>query len=71
MWAVIIIDTYYPSLYHFETEEEARKCFEKHKEDFNVHLAKVEETMIHEDELSSIKKNDILSYDVDWYALGR
>lgn len=73
LWIVVVGDTFYPSIFHFENEEEATEHFKRIKEekyyDF-IHIAKVKDTLIDSEEsgerrehLSSISLDE---WDIDW-----
>lgn len=81
MYIVVVVESYYPSVFHFTSKEEAVECYEKNKEEFGhvVHLAKVETSHFNEDNLpveygkedeqtvEYFNKN-VEKLDVEWYV---
>lgn len=70
MWIVVVVDSYYPSVFHFDDEVEAKKAYEKYKNHRIVtHFAKVEDYCFDEEiteDFSNIKLDDVKTWDVDW-----
>lgn len=68
-WIVVIVDPYYPSVYHFDNEDEAKEAYETHAgSDFVTHLAEVKEQTISPDGMDLYEKNNrnIKALDVQW-----
>lgn len=67
MWIVVVVEPYYPSIFHFNNEAEARVCYEKNKNDGKVtHLA-VPIKSNYNEELYEFDVNDPETLDVEWY----
>lgn len=62
MWIVVIVDEFYPSVYHFKEQEEAKHFYGKvnnMKRGHVVHLAKVKESCVDKEELDERQKMDV------------
>jgi len=70
MWIVVVVDNYYPSVFHFKDEEEARKSYEKERYMGHVvHLAEVKESKSNQDNIhNEFDENNIETLDVEWYT---
>lgn len=68
MWIVVVAEYYYPSVFHFDNEVEARKCYEKNKGARVVHIAKVEESDYCKEDVSEEDIKDVERLDVEWYT---
>jgi hypothetical protein len=69
MWLVVVVENYYPSVLHYDSEEEARESFERNKsEGYVTHIAKVSETYINPDEADGRASKDNC-WDVEWYGV--
>lgn len=67
MWIVVVAEPYYPSVFHFTNEDEARDCYNKNKENGKVtHFAEVVKSNFNHD-LYEFDEKDMESLDVDWY----
>jgi len=67
MWIVVVVEPYYPSVFHFENEDEALKCFNKNKDNGKVtHLAEVKKCQFNHD-LYEFDEKNMESLDVEWY----
>lgn len=66
MWIVVVVQSHYPSVFHFDEEGEARESYDQSKEYGHVvHLAKVLDSDYCYD-FKNIDKEDIKTLDVDW-----
>lgn len=77
-YIVVICDTHYPSVFHFENIEEAEKCKENYKgEGAVIHLAKIEgsdfykedwkiEHLIEKYETDNLEEIPIKEFDIKW-----
>ncbi|MBX0320268.1 hypothetical protein [Shouchella clausii] len=75
MWIVVVVDQYYPSVFHFDNEEEAKTSYlKKRSMGYAVHLAKVTHTKLDIDEFERMINFDELdgthveSLDVNWHT---
>ncbi|POI16642.1 hypothetical protein C2145_11190 [Bacillus velezensis] len=71
MWIVIVVAHYYPSVFHFDNEEEARKCYEKNKEELYtghaIHFVEVKASKYYKEQGKfGLDKAETL--DVRWYS---
>lgn len=68
MWIVVVVDNYYPSVFHFDNEEEARKSYEKERfMGHAVHLAEVKESKF-DKEVYEFDESKPETIDVEWYT---
>lgn len=68
MWIVVVADHYYPSVFHFDSEEEAIKSYKKERYmGFAVHLAKVEKSKF-DKEVFEFDVDNPETLDVEWYT---
>lgn len=71
MWIVVVVEHYYPSVFHFDNKDEALTCYKKNKDSGRmghaVHLAKVEESNYCK-EIYEFDENKIEALDVEWYT---
>jgi len=69
MWIVTIIESHYPSVFHFEEREDAENYFDFliQNEEYKdiTHLAKVERTVSNAPMITGENIND---FDVNWYS---
>lgn len=70
MWIVVVVEEHYPSVFHFDNEVEAKKAYEKYKDDRAiVHIAEVKDTSFNEESYDNSHKNkdDVKTWNVEWY----
>ena len=68
MWIVVVVDHYYPSVFHFDNEDEAKESYEKERHmGFAVHLAKVEQSKF-DKEVYDFDENKPETLDVEWHT---
>lgn len=69
MWIVVVIETYYPSVLHFENEDLAKEAYEKHKnKKAVVHMAEVKSTTFNEELAETdMKEKYLKTWNVEWY----
>lgn len=69
MWIVVIVEPYYPTVKHYDNEEDARKQYERYKgSGFVTHLAEVKEKEVNHEYMSSYarKYEKPKDLDVEW-----
>lgn len=68
MWIVVVLEHYYPSVFHFSNEKEAKECYERNKTcGFGAHLAWVQASHL-DKTVYEFDENKIDTLDVEWYA---
>lgn len=71
MWIVVVVDNFYPSVYHFDNKEDAIRSYNKERSMGHIiHLAEVKDSKVNEDNFSidfDYGRNDIEALDVEWY----
>lgn len=65
MWIVVVLDYYYPSVFHFEEELAALDLYNEYKEyGFLVHLARIESSTLNINKQKNSEKEDV--FNIKW-----
>jgi hypothetical protein len=68
MWIVVVVEHYYPSVFHFDNKEEAFACYQRQvRYGHAVHLAKTVYSKYDKD-IYEFDESNIESLDVEWYT---
>lgn len=71
MWIVVILDTFYPSIYHFDDEAQATSFYHRMKDNgygHAVHLSEVKTvTVTDEEKERKFDEGNVEALNVEWH----